>query len=383
MTTVKYPMYSWSMDEELVGAAEVAQMLGVSRQRAHQITQTAADFPSAQAELAAGRIWRRRDVEEWISVHPAKRKRGPKPGSMTQRVKPSKAQLPSESVAAMPSHSGHLIAAMGRLSDELRSAVVATSAVTHAGTKGTMREDAIRTLLRPYIPRRFEISSGEVVNADGRVSRQQDLIVTDAFGSAPLFAAGQIGIHPVESVFACLEIKSWADSTSVPDAVDCLASVKRLASDAPRPFSQISGASIAFGETTAKPFTGLVALSLKGGSEAVVRSYLKANRIIEPSNRCDAFVVLEKFICLWTTAQDVVEVPELAVQMKQIDAGTRSLLSFYSWLCHRLATYPAPVLALLPYLNASAQPHQAFRYPLDADDLAQKAVSLEGEIRRQ
>jgi predicted DNA-binding transcriptional regulator AlpA len=365
------------MGEELVGAAEVAQMLGVSRQRAHQITQTVADFPLAQAELAAGRVWRRKDVEEWISAHPARRKRGPKPASMTQRVEPNQAQSPPELVATTPSHSDPLSAAMGRLSDELRSAVVATSAVTHAGTKGTMREDAIRTLLRPYIPHRFEISSGEVVNVDGQVSRQQDLIVADAFGSAPLFAAGQIGIHPVESVFACLEIKSRADSTSVPDAVECLASVKRLVPDAPRPLSQISGASIAFGETTAKPFTGLVALSLKGGSEAVVRSYLKANRIIEPSNRCDAFVVLEKFICLWTNAQDQVEVPELAVQMKQADAGTRSLLMFYGWLCHRLASYPAPELALLHYLNASAHPHQSFLYPLDADDLVQEAASPE------
>ena len=59
---------------DLVGGAEVAQLLGVSRQRVHEIVRTAADFPEPVAELAAGRIWQRSDVEAWMAARDRQRK---------------------------------------------------------------------------------------------------------------------------------------------------------------------------------------------------------------------------------------------------------------------------------------------------------------------
>lgn len=49
----------------LVGVAEVAAMLGVSRQRVNKIVKEDESFPRPEAELAAGRIWRRDDIEQW------------------------------------------------------------------------------------------------------------------------------------------------------------------------------------------------------------------------------------------------------------------------------------------------------------------------------
>ena len=48
----------------LVGTAEIADMLGVSRQRVHQLV-TRPDFPEPTAVLAAGMIWERSAVEDW------------------------------------------------------------------------------------------------------------------------------------------------------------------------------------------------------------------------------------------------------------------------------------------------------------------------------
>ncbi len=45
-------------------------MLGVSRQRVHQLLRAYDDFPTPVAELAVGRIWRRADVQKWVSSHP-------------------------------------------------------------------------------------------------------------------------------------------------------------------------------------------------------------------------------------------------------------------------------------------------------------------------
>jgi predicted DNA-binding transcriptional regulator AlpA len=49
---------------DLVGVAEVADMLGLSRQRVHQLA-AQQDFPPPVASLSAGLIWRRDDIRRW------------------------------------------------------------------------------------------------------------------------------------------------------------------------------------------------------------------------------------------------------------------------------------------------------------------------------
>lgn len=50
---------------ELVGTKEIADMLGVSSQRVHQLL-ASPQFPKPLAVLSAGMIWDRADIEEWI-----------------------------------------------------------------------------------------------------------------------------------------------------------------------------------------------------------------------------------------------------------------------------------------------------------------------------
>lgn len=57
----------------LMGLHEIAELLGVSRQRADQLARQR-DFPEPAAEIRAGRIWLRADVERWRD---AKRPRQP------------------------------------------------------------------------------------------------------------------------------------------------------------------------------------------------------------------------------------------------------------------------------------------------------------------
>jgi predicted DNA-binding transcriptional regulator AlpA len=52
------------MTDDLVGTAEITKLLGVSKQRVDQLARTEG-FPKPQAVLAAGRIWRRKDIESW------------------------------------------------------------------------------------------------------------------------------------------------------------------------------------------------------------------------------------------------------------------------------------------------------------------------------
>jgi hypothetical protein len=50
---------------DLVGVTEIAELLNVSRQRVHQMIREYLDFPAPVAEITAGKIWERKDVEDW------------------------------------------------------------------------------------------------------------------------------------------------------------------------------------------------------------------------------------------------------------------------------------------------------------------------------
>jgi prophage regulatory protein len=55
--------------EEVMAAAEIADYLGISRQRVAVLVERA-DFPTPIAHLAVGRIWRTTDVRQWAANRP-------------------------------------------------------------------------------------------------------------------------------------------------------------------------------------------------------------------------------------------------------------------------------------------------------------------------
>lgn len=55
------------MTHHLVGAHEIAELLGVTRQRVDQLTRTDPTFPKPEAELKSGRVWKRALVERWAT----------------------------------------------------------------------------------------------------------------------------------------------------------------------------------------------------------------------------------------------------------------------------------------------------------------------------
>lgn len=53
--------------EDWVGSAEIAEMFGVSRQRAYQLT-SRADFPAPMVRLKAGAVWVTAEVIAWAEA---------------------------------------------------------------------------------------------------------------------------------------------------------------------------------------------------------------------------------------------------------------------------------------------------------------------------
>ncbi|GAA4961574.1 helix-turn-helix transcriptional regulator [Actinoplanes utahensis] len=55
--------------EEVMAAAEIADYLGVTRQRVAVLVERP-DFPAPVAHLSVGRIWRTSDVRQWAANRP-------------------------------------------------------------------------------------------------------------------------------------------------------------------------------------------------------------------------------------------------------------------------------------------------------------------------
>ena len=63
-------------DPQPIGPGEIAEMIGVTRQRVDQLSREVG-FPEPWVELKTGRIWRDTDIEAWQAARMAKRaKRG-------------------------------------------------------------------------------------------------------------------------------------------------------------------------------------------------------------------------------------------------------------------------------------------------------------------
>jgi predicted DNA-binding transcriptional regulator AlpA len=56
------------MTHHLVGANEIAAMLGCSRQWVNQMAREDDSFPEPEVELSGGRVWSREAIEKWAKA---------------------------------------------------------------------------------------------------------------------------------------------------------------------------------------------------------------------------------------------------------------------------------------------------------------------------
>jgi len=101
----------------------------------------------------------------------------------------------------------------------------------HGTSQGTASEQQWLELLEAYLPKRYRAAPGFVINAEGRRSRQIDIVIYDELGSPPLFPHAA-GVHlPVESVYGVFEVKPVMTRSWLVDAGEKAASVRELRVD--------------------------------------------------------------------------------------------------------------------------------------------------------
>ena len=125
--------------------------------------------------------------------------------------------------------------------DEMEAALSANRRIMpHQGEKGTAAELRWREMLSQYLPSRYSVETGFVVDHRGEVSRQVDVIVHDAQYSPFLFHAGTSCFVPAESVYAVFDAKQQINRQTLLQTAENVLSVRGLARTS-APVSTVAG----------------------------------------------------------------------------------------------------------------------------------------------
>lgn len=100
--------------------------------------------------------------------------------------------------------------------------------IGHPSAKGDAAELQWRRMLEDYLPERYCVAKGFVLDCDGKLSQQIDVIVYDRQYSPLLFNQDETRYVPAESVYALLEVKQELNPGNILYAGDKIASVRRL-----------------------------------------------------------------------------------------------------------------------------------------------------------
>ncbi len=152
------------------------------------------------------------------------------------------------------------------------------SQVNHAGERGSEREASLRTFLSTYLPSKYAVANGEIVDELGHTTKQCDLVIYDHLNCPLLLAGKDYRVFPVEPVLATIEVKSVLSVAELRDASEKIKSVKSLSHEN----SAIARIIFAYSSTWKTDPMGSIAENLR-----------KINRSLEPHQFIDLLCVLD------------------------------------------------------------------------------------------
>ena len=100
--------------------------------------------------------------------------------------------------------------------------------VNHPVEKGDAREHGWRELFRRFLPNRYGVKSGFIIDSEGKLSEQIDCIIYRRDSAIELYAVGHHTVIPIESVFGAFEIKPSINNHNIKYAEKKASSVLKL-----------------------------------------------------------------------------------------------------------------------------------------------------------
>ena len=165
-----------------------------------------------------------------------------------------------------------------------------SSQIHHSGSKGEVREAILKKFLEDYLPKKYSLSSGEVIDREGNVSNQCDIVIYDASNCPLILNQGDFNVFPCEPVLATIEVKSILDLSEIRDCLKKTKSIKNLK----RPLGYIG--SIVFVYKTVYSENPL---------DKISKILLEEYENIEPHEYIDMICVLDKGVIALSNPSNV------------------------------------------------------------------------------
>lgn len=106
--------------------------------------------------------------------------------------------------------------------------VLGRASISHPGEMGEAAEESWRKWLRAYLPKRYRVDKAFVIDSEGNISDQIDIVIYDGQYSYFVFQHEQVIYIPAESVYAVIEVKQMLNKQYIDYAGDKAASVRQL-----------------------------------------------------------------------------------------------------------------------------------------------------------
>lgn len=115
------------------------------------------------------------------------------------------------------------------IQEQMRASLnMVRSEISHPGAKGSVSEENWRQLLVDYLPTRYNAEKAFVIDSDGNISQEIDLVIFDRQFTPLLFKANGATYIPVESVYMVLEVKQEISKMNIEYAGEKAESVRLL-----------------------------------------------------------------------------------------------------------------------------------------------------------
>lgn len=117
---------------------------------------------------------------------------------------------------------------IARIHEQALATALALARATfdHAGQKGSSLEQAVREILQKFLPEKVGVTEGVVIDADGFISSQLDIILYDRIHAQLFYGNGGTSVVPAEFVWAVGEVKATLTSTGYAKAFEAQQLVK-------------------------------------------------------------------------------------------------------------------------------------------------------------
>jgi hypothetical protein len=205
----------------------------------------------------------------------------------------------------------------------------ARASLSHALSKGAANEEAAKILLRSRLPRNLDISTGFLIDCDGNISKQLDIIIHDAAKTPILYELAEVRIIPVECAYAVIEVKTDLTSAALNLCIENMRSVKSMIKRAFYDEGVIVTPTMAYGkEYKDWPLMYFVFAFDSAPLNSIAQRLIESHSSSDLDKRIDCIYTLQRGLLANNGVEGISAIPSPTSKLVSIESD--ALLLFYA-----------------------------------------------------